>query len=273
MSGLPSLGADLFSLLELYNRVMLVGPTDVGKSTFARDLVKFWLEKGYRPCAVDLDVGQSDIGPVGTLGAVLVENSNFTLFSELEPVVLEFFGYLAPSFDLISYVWCLKKLASGLKKFDKVVIDTTGWVAGYDAFSLKLVKAEIFGVDVVVLIGEGIFKWERAFSSVGFDVLKVLPSKFVVPKDRKRRRVNRYAATESFFKNKPLVKMRLSEHGLWIRSAKDLKYSLLGGFDREFNTVAVGWIMEHQVDEIVVKLHILKKVKPSLLRIGQKVTL
>ena len=42
----------------LYMQVMLVGATDVGKSTLSRILCNYAVRMGRQPCLVDIDVGQ-----------------------------------------------------------------------------------------------------------------------------------------------------------------------------------------------------------------------
>ena len=39
-------------------QIMLVGPTDVGKSTICKILLNYAVKMGRQPCLVDLDVGQ-----------------------------------------------------------------------------------------------------------------------------------------------------------------------------------------------------------------------
>ena len=272
MAGKPSLSEDLFPSLEGIDRLMLIGPTDVGKSTFITRYLKHLRSKGVVPWVVDLDVGQSDVGPVGTLAAARADR-DFSLLEELEPSFVEFFGYLAPSFDLITYMWCLRRLALHLREASPLVIDTTGWVSGYEAFSLKLVKSLLFRVDAVVLVGESLCRWSKAFEAVGVKTFCVDPSPHAIRKDKKRRRINRYAATEAFFRDKPAVRIRLGEYALWTRSFKDLKFSLIGGLDDRLATVYVGWIVEHEGDTVVAKLYVIRKMRPSIIRIGQKVTL
>lgn len=45
----------------LDNQVMVVGPTDVGKSTVCRLLLSYAVRVGRRPTLVELDVGQSGV--------------------------------------------------------------------------------------------------------------------------------------------------------------------------------------------------------------------
>ena len=47
---------------------IVVGPTDVGKSTVTRILLNYSVRMGRRPIYVDLDVGQGQISVPGTIG-------------------------------------------------------------------------------------------------------------------------------------------------------------------------------------------------------------
>ena len=47
---------------------LVVGPMDVGKSTFCRLLLNYAVRMGRRPIFVDLDVGQGQISVPGTIG-------------------------------------------------------------------------------------------------------------------------------------------------------------------------------------------------------------
>lgn len=54
-------------------RVMVVGPTDVGKSTVCRLLLNYAVRLGRRPTFVELDVGQGSVSIPGTMGALYIE--------------------------------------------------------------------------------------------------------------------------------------------------------------------------------------------------------
>ncbi len=48
-------------------RLMIAGPTDVGKSTYCKILLNYAVRRGRRPTYVDLDVGQGSISVPGAL--------------------------------------------------------------------------------------------------------------------------------------------------------------------------------------------------------------
>lgn len=92
---------------------MLVGPTDVGKSTLARILLNYAVRVGRRPIYVDLDVGQGAISVPGTLGALLVERPAHTDegFSEEAPLVYHY-GHISPSANTSLFKLLLTQLGN-----------------------------------------------------------------------------------------------------------------------------------------------------------------
>lgn len=52
---------------------LVVGPTDVGKSTLCRLLLNYAVRMGRRPIFVDLDVGQGQISVPGTIGEAAIK--------------------------------------------------------------------------------------------------------------------------------------------------------------------------------------------------------
>ena len=58
---------------KLIPRVVVVGPTDTGKSTLCRFLLNYSIRFGRTPIYVDLDVGQNAISVPGTIAGLMVE--------------------------------------------------------------------------------------------------------------------------------------------------------------------------------------------------------
>merc|ERR1719397_1049165 len=84
---------------------MLVGPTDVGKSTVCRLLLNYAVRLGRKPIYVDLDVGQGSIAVPGSVGAVLVERpaSIEEGFSQNSPIVYHY-GHKTPGDNHIKHI-------------------------------------------------------------------------------------------------------------------------------------------------------------------------
>ena len=119
--------------------VMLVGPSDVGKSTLCKILLNYAVRQGRRPVFADLDVGQGQISIPGTIGAVLVERPSDVEegFSQQGPLVFHF-GHITPGDNIELYNMLTQKLAQVLQSranvnkkasHSGVIINTCGWVS------------------------------------------------------------------------------------------------------------------------------------------------
>jgi polynucleotide 5'-hydroxyl-kinase GRC3/NOL9 len=140
-------------LSEQSGVVMLVGATDVGKTTLVLAAANAAVRAGRRPAILDTDLGQSEVGPPGTLGIVRLEEPIATA-SELRPRALAFVGALTPTGHLLSLVQGSRRLAAhALDHDDDVVfVDTSGLVRGRLAEKLKLAKLAVLNPSLVVVV-------------------------------------------------------------------------------------------------------------------------
>lgn len=84
-------------------RVMVVGATDTGKSTFCRYLASCLIQAGAEVGLVDADVGQSTIGPPAAISGGLVARSIEAL-AQVEPAASVFVGSISPMGHLLPCV-------------------------------------------------------------------------------------------------------------------------------------------------------------------------
>ncbi|KAH7728203.1 Clp1 [Aphelenchoides avenae] len=142
-------------------RIMLAGPTDVGKSTVCRILCNYAIRQKRTPVYVDLDIGQGSITIPGTVGAVHVEKpvDPVELFMDHNPIVCNF-GHVTPSANSRLYDELVMNLARLVnEKCDScrsarlggVIINTCGWVKG-DGYEYLVKAAEAFEPDIVVVL-------------------------------------------------------------------------------------------------------------------------
>ncbi|KAG8233599.1 hypothetical protein J437_LFUL001010 [Ladona fulva] len=96
---------------------MVVGPTDVGKSTVCRLLLNYAVRMGRRPVFVDLDVGQGQISIPGTIGALLVERPATVEegFSQQAPLVYHY-GHKSPGNNPALYNMLVSRLAEVIQE-------------------------------------------------------------------------------------------------------------------------------------------------------------
>ena len=128
--------------------VLVIGATDVGKSTFCRFLIDRGVTSGLKVGFVDADVGQSQIGPPTTIGLkVVVPNDSMERLEEIDgdPDALYFVGWNSPERHLLQCVAGTRLMVDAALKTgaDLIVVDTTGYIEGDTAVILKQHKIEL----------------------------------------------------------------------------------------------------------------------------------
>jgi polynucleotide 5'-hydroxyl-kinase GRC3/NOL9 len=155
MPGSPPLPwSDAVALLARQSGVvMLVGATDVGKSTLTLEAANAAVRAGRKAAILDTDLGQGEVGPPGTLGIVRLETPVAAL-SDLKPRALAFVGDTAPIGHLLALVQGTRRLVrhSLAREDDVVFVDTSGLVAGRLAEKLKLAKLAVLEPSLVAVV-------------------------------------------------------------------------------------------------------------------------
>lgn len=156
--------------------VMIVGPTDVGKTTLSRLFLNYAVRQGRSPFYVDLDPGQGNISVPGTIGALLVERpaSVESGFSQKAPLVFHY-GHKSPGDNMALFKNVTSRLADvmldALKANKKarisgMVINTCGWVKG-GGYKYLLHACKEFEVGAVFVLDQ-----ERLYN----ELLRDMPS-------------------------------------------------------------------------------------------------
>lgn len=163
--------------------VMVVGPTDVGKSTVCKILLNYAVRMGRRPIYVDLDVGQGAISCPGTMGALLVERPATIEdgFSQKAPLIYSF-GHTSPGGNDKLYRVLVSRLAMVTRdrldankraKASGIIVNTCGWVKGAGYKHLLHAAAEFRASTILVL------DQERLYNELLRDVPKNSPTQVV----------------------------------------------------------------------------------------------
>jgi polynucleotide 5'-hydroxyl-kinase GRC3/NOL9 len=136
--------------------VVLLGATDTGKTTLALRLAHRALEAGLRVGVIDADVGQSEIGPPGTVGLALPDASAASA-SAWRPSALAFVGSTTPVGRMLDVVVGARRLADEARRrgAELIVVDTSGLVSGAVALRLKLAKLEVLQPATVLALRRG----------------------------------------------------------------------------------------------------------------------
>ncbi|XP_019156851.1 PREDICTED: protein CLP1 homolog [Ipomoea nil] len=193
-------------------RVIVVGPTDSGKSTLSRMLLSWAAKLGWKPTFVDLDIGQGSITLPGCIAATPIELPIDPVEGiPLEMPLVYFFGHVTPSANVDLYKVLVKELAQTLEKQFSgnaesraagMVINTMGWIEGV-GYELLLHAIDTFNATVVLVLGQ-----EKLWSMLNYalkskanvDVVKLQKSGGVVSRNAKVRQKSRgYRIREYFY--------------------------------------------------------------------------
>ncbi|MDQ7793477.1 MAG: Clp1/GlmU family protein [bacterium] len=133
--------------------VFLLGGPDTGKTTLATVLANHLLAAGIPVAIVDGDMGQSDIGPPGTVG-LGIPDVPFQRLSELPLRAAYFVGSNSPEGHSLSVlVGCSRMIGQARSLGARaIILDTTGLVHGRAARVLKHFKLELLQPDYIVVL-------------------------------------------------------------------------------------------------------------------------
>lgn len=212
-------------------RLMVVGPTDSGKSSLCRLLANYAVRNAIHPIVIDLDLGQGALTPPGTVSATVCEQpvdigDGFII----ETPLVYFPGDVTVSDGGAVYKRMVANLAAMLQKRTDAdaelnaagyIVNTMGWVDGV-GYDLIINAAEALQVDRIVTLGADRLssKLERDLKSqrmAHVKVGKLAKSAGVITRDRKARtaarseRVRHYFYGPSLMLAPAIVRLHFSE--------------------------------------------------------------
>ncbi len=238
-------GDEIVSRLESGDSVVVLGPTDAGKSSFVALLANRALHASKRVVVVDSDIGQADVGPPGFVSGAFVRERILWL-REVKAEQLRFIGSITPSrfekrilsavVDL--YDWGVREGA------DVVLIDTDGWIYGLNALDYKLELIRIVRPRAVVVIGDEILARvvEKVVKSNAISVYYAPSPAVARIRDREDRRQLRSQAYKRFFENAQVREIELSSiavFGSCFLMGQPLAENKLSEFSRELGVEVV----------------------------------
>ena len=140
-------------LTKTVPKVVVLGPTDSGKSALTTYLANISLNFSNKLGVVDGDPGQGDVGPPTCVSGAVIMSKLIDL-REAKASVARFVGATSPSVcpnDCVGAVYDATRrlLADGV---DYLFINTDGWIEN-GGIEHKLLLLETIGADLVVLLG------------------------------------------------------------------------------------------------------------------------
>jgi polynucleotide 5'-hydroxyl-kinase GRC3/NOL9 len=198
--------------------VIVLGGIDSGKTSFCIYLANMALNSGRKVALIDGDLGQSDIGPPGTLGLSIIRKPFFDPFN-LNPDHMIFIGVTSPYNVTERIIDGLVKLRSKALSMgsDFIIINTDGWIEGSDAIDYKcrLIKNLEPKFTVIIWNNESMKPMMDLLTNTGtkIEILTVNVPKNIRKRDREMRKVIRETLYKKYLKDGKVRSIPLS----WIK--------------------------------------------------------
>ena len=137
--------------VEAGGTALVLGAPDTGKSTFCRYLVYRAYAAGHRVALVDLDLGQTHLGPPATLGLGLFP-PRLPGDSGVFPEAIAFIGQTSPVGAFLEVAVGCRTLVDEAhsRGYFRIVVNTSGFVQGTGALILKRSQVELLHPTLVL---------------------------------------------------------------------------------------------------------------------------
>ncbi len=178
------------------SKVLVLGATDRGKSTFCQFLIYYLLQEGLSLAFIDADVGQKDLGPPATI-TLGYPRLNLAL-SELTPSAWYFVGAVSPVAHLLPMVVGTRQLLDQAEA-QTTIINTSGLVKGVGEV-LKTYKIDALRPDIIVALEQDGELDSLLTAHRHLRLLRLSPSSHAQVKSPKLRFARRQAAFRQYFR-------------------------------------------------------------------------
>ncbi len=249
--------ADALSEMK-QGKVMVIGATDVGKSTLCTYLANKLAARRLSLRVVDADIGQADIGPPTTIGSS-VPTTSLSSLVELLPEALIFIGHTNPRQVETKIIHGLQRL-SNRGKDSLTIINTDGWVLDREAISYKIKMIAATEPDLVVALATGT-ELQPILSGSRAQSLSIDTAKDVLARSRSDRREIRSSSYRRFLRGGRARTIAL--RGVTVSTpvgfpplqgpeSRKLTSSIVGLLDDEDYLIQIGILMALEKDGLRV---------------------
>ena len=131
------------------DRILVVGPSDSGKSTLSAFIVNTLASEGRDPLYATVDVGQNEAFCPG-----------YTSSAQPDPLIVPgsrgklwracFVGSFTPREQAYRYIACSSRVAAGWR--GPLVVDTDGWIVPWEGLESKAALAHAINADTIIAV-------------------------------------------------------------------------------------------------------------------------
>lgn len=230
--------------------IMAIGGSDTGKTTMVEciaDLLARYSNVGI----VDLDMGQSHIGPPTTIAWGKIQGG-FRNWSDIKIEDFYFTGTTTPMGSLLPAVAGAKIITErAISSCEKVIVDTTGLIAEPTGRVLKQFKIDLLSPDIILALEFSKELW-HILDSYNFNkslkIYRIPAPANVKSKDITKRTQYRFEKFNAYFINAGILEISIENVGIrFIREplrfiASDLENRIISFRDENNKDIALGII-------------------------------
>ncbi len=229
--------------------VMVVGGSDTGKTTLVTRVAEL-LSGNTEVGIVDLDMGQSHIGPPTTI-AWGRAGTGLRDWEGIRAEDFYFTGAVSPIGSLLPAVAGAKMMTDkALSCCERIIVDTTGLIAEPSGRVLKQHKIDLLSPDIILAL-ERLGELGHILDSFRFHELPKIHRLSVPPEVRvktgARRGQYRFEKMKKYFLNAGLLEVSIEDAALRFtgrpsQSLHDLRDKIVSFRDEKNNDIALGFV-------------------------------
>ena len=227
-------------------RVLIAGPSDSGKSSFAKILTSYAARQGSQCIFVDLDPGQGLPIP-GAISAIpIVRPASVTEGYDPITPLSYYFGHLSPSKNTELYLAQITELSQALDKRLEtseemkrggVIVNTCGWIDG-EGFEILKSIVTTMKIDVVLVMdNDRLFAQMKSEFGSKLQVVKIPKSGGVVAREEKTRSKLRDTKIRHYFYG---VQNDLCPQSKSVKFSDVVIYKIGGGPQAPLSALPIG---------------------------------
>jgi len=196
-------------------KVLIAGPPDSGKSTFAAFVANYLREAGMKVCVVEGDIGQEDVLVPTTIALAEVSKPILWL-RELEALKFRFVGCTSPQYCYSESIQAIKELVDEAVKmgFNVIVVNTDGWVNTTLALEHKLSIVRWVRPDVIVTTSSELYSYFLRCLGKFAKIINIPKPTVVRERSKEERRELRVAAYRRYLSKGKPRKVKLDSIGI-----------------------------------------------------------
>ncbi len=239
--------------------IMVIGASDSGKTTLVWHLSRLLMEH-YKTAIVDLDMGQSRIGPPTTVGWAMME-TYVEHWLDIKEKDFYFTGTVTPFGSLLPAITGAMLITEKASNFaEKVIIDTTGLISEPTGRVLKHYKMDIINPDIILAVSSG-NELSHILDPLRFnakpEIIMIKPPTGVKIKTPIKRREYRFEKMLDYLRESAVkvietrkIGVRFTRHPLQFND--DLRNRIVSLRDRSNRDIALGVIRSIGSKEIKI---------------------